>query len=141
MNDEQSSPFVRLMRLALGTLSPPPGSLRIAIALMYGVLCHLIFTLAVLSMIIAMFSGMSRSFGSVPAAWSLLANGMLSKESNETMQKHISRLKQQFSQLSEQDQHLKMQQRHGTTMLIGMRPWEMELFAKLRRYQNIKLYK
>ena len=76
-----------------------------------------------------------------PGEIRLLANGMLSKESNETMQKHISRLKQQFSQLSEQDQHLKMQQRHGTTMLIGMRPWEMELFAKLRRYQNIKLYK
>ena len=76
-----------------------------------------------------------------PGEVRLLANGMLSKESNEAMQKHISRLKQQFSQLSEQDQHLKMEQRHGTTLLIGMRPWEMKLFEKLRRFQNIKHYR
>lgn len=75
-----------------------------------------------------------------PGEVRLLANGMLSKSSNETMQKHISRLKQQFSQLSEQDQHLKMEQRHGTTLLIGMRPWEMKLFANLRRYQNVKKF-
>ncbi len=73
-----------------------------------------------------------------PGEVRLLANGMLSKESNEAMQKHINKLKQQFSQLSEQDQHLKMEQRHGTTLLIGMRPWEMNLFAQFRRYQNIK---
>ena len=73
-----------------------------------------------------------------PGEVRLLANGMLSKESNEVMQKHISRLKQQFSQLSEQDRYLKMEQRHGTSLLIGMRPWEMELFAQLRRFQNVK---
>lgn len=76
-----------------------------------------------------------------PGEVRLLANGMLSKESNEAMQKHINRLKQQFSQLSEQDQYLKMEQRHGTTLLIGMRPWEMKLFGDLRRYQNIKRYR
>lgn len=75
-----------------------------------------------------------------PGEVRLLANGMLSKESNEAMQKHISRLKQQFSQLSEQDRYLPMQQRHGSTMLIGMRPWELSLFANLRREQNNKHY-
>lgn len=75
-----------------------------------------------------------------PGEIRLLANGMLSKASNETMQKHINRLKQQFTLLSEQDQHLKMEQRHGTTLLIGMRPWELKLFAALRRYQNLKIY-
>ncbi len=73
-----------------------------------------------------------------PGEVRLLANGMLSKESNQAMQKNINKLKQQFNQLSEQDQHLNMEQRHGTTLLIGMRPWEMDLFAQLRRYQNIK---
>jgi len=75
-----------------------------------------------------------------PGEVRLLANGMLSKESNEAMQKHISRLKQQFTQLSEQDRYLKMEQRHGTTLLVGMRPWEMDLFAQLRRFQNIKQF-
>lgn len=77
MNNDQPSPFARLLHLAWGSLSPPPGRARIATALIYGVLCHLIFALAVLSMIVAMFFGMSVSFGSVPAPWSLLANAML----------------------------------------------------------------
>ncbi len=75
-----------------------------------------------------------------PGEIRLLANGMLSKESNEAMQKNINRLRQQFTLLSEQDQHLKMEQRHGTTLLVGMRPWEMKLFAEMRRYQNLKIY-
>ncbi len=70
----------------------------------------------------------------------LLANGMLSKASNESIQKHISRLKQQFSIYSEQDRHLPMVERHGTTLLIGMRPWEMNLFKELRRHENLKHY-
>lgn len=75
-----------------------------------------------------------------PGELRLLVNGMLSKESNEMMQKNIARLKQQFSQLSEQDKCLKMEQRHGTTLLMGMRPWELKLFEDMRRFQNLKEY-
>lgn len=71
----------------------------------------------------------------------LLANGMLSKESNELMQQHINKLKQQFTRLSEQDKNIKMEQKHGTTLLIGMRPWELKLFADLRRFQDLKHFK
>jgi len=77
MDTEQLSPFARLLRLTWGSLSPPPGRRRIGIALVYGVLCHVILALAVLWMIIAMFFGMSLSFGSVPAPWSWLTNAML----------------------------------------------------------------
>ncbi len=73
-----------------------------------------------------------------PGELRLLVNGMLSKESNALMQKHMARLKQQFSQLSEQDQFLPMEQKHGTTLLIGMRPWELRLFTELRREDNTK---
>lgn len=75
-----------------------------------------------------------------PGEIRLLANGMLSKESNEQMQIHINKLKQQFMRFSEQDKNLKMEHRHGTTMLVGMRPWELKLFENLRRYQNLKIY-
>jgi protein-S-isoprenylcysteine O-methyltransferase Ste14 len=71
------SPFNRLLALALGTLSPPPGAGRIALALTYGVICHAVFGVAVLAMITAMFFGMSESFGRVPAPWSILANIVL----------------------------------------------------------------
>jgi hypothetical protein len=75
-----------------------------------------------------------------PGEVRLLVNGMLSKTANENMQKQINRLKQQFTLLSEQDRHLPMGERHGTTLLIGMRPWELKLFEDLRRHQNLKVY-
>ncbi|WP_187429684.1 hypothetical protein ROLI_029580 [Roseobacter fucihabitans] len=77
MNKKHPSSLTRLFRLARGTLSPPPGTARIAIALIYGIVCHVIFALAVLSMIVAMFLGMSLSLGTVPAPWSVLANAAL----------------------------------------------------------------
>ncbi|MEM9715564.1 MAG: isoprenylcysteine carboxylmethyltransferase family protein [Pseudomonadota bacterium] len=48
-----------------------------AIALLYGAVVHLSFTAAVLAMIVAMYFGMSRSFGQVDYPWAILANAML----------------------------------------------------------------
>jgi hypothetical protein len=56
----------RLLRLLGGAIRPAPGAPRIALALSIGILCHLLFTAAVLAMILAMFFGMSHSLGRVP---------------------------------------------------------------------------
>ena len=56
-----------LLRLTAGALRPKPGISRILVALLAGALCHFLFALAVFAMIVAMFFGMSRSFGQV--AW------------------------------------------------------------------------
>ncbi|MEL6523711.1 MAG: isoprenylcysteine carboxylmethyltransferase family protein [Pseudomonadota bacterium] len=55
----------------------PPGLGRISLAVFYGLLCHVIFSAAVLAMIVAMFFGMSASFGTVPAPWSFATNILL----------------------------------------------------------------
>ncbi len=67
----------RLFALIKGAFSPPPGRMRIALALAMGLLCHVIFAAAVLSMVAAMFFGMSRSFGTVPRPYSIFANAAL----------------------------------------------------------------
>lgn len=74
---QQPTPMERLLALAIGALRPPPGKRRIALALLYGVTCHLIFAAAVLAMIAAMFFGMSESFGTLPAPWTYVANAAL----------------------------------------------------------------
>ena len=51
--------------------------LRRAVAIIYGVTCHTLFTVAVGTMIAAMFYGMSRSFGRVAPPWRFLANAGL----------------------------------------------------------------
>jgi ubiquinone biosynthesis O-methyltransferase len=63
-------------------LNPIPSSTRAsesqrAIAVVYGILCHVLFSVAVATMIMAMFFGMSRSLGQVPAPWSALVNALL----------------------------------------------------------------
>jgi ubiquinone biosynthesis O-methyltransferase len=48
-----------------------------ATAVLYGIVCHALFVTAVGTMIAAMYFGMSRSFGAVPAPWSSLTNALL----------------------------------------------------------------
>ncbi|MEM6372912.1 MAG: isoprenylcysteine carboxylmethyltransferase family protein [Pseudomonadota bacterium] len=77
MTKRTQSPFWQFIRLALATLTPPPGRARITVALYYGVVCHVLFAAAVLSMIAAMFFGMSMTFGRVPEPLAALANAAL----------------------------------------------------------------
>ncbi|MEL6373070.1 MAG: isoprenylcysteine carboxylmethyltransferase family protein [Pseudomonadota bacterium] len=46
----------------------------LVIAGLWGAVCHVIFALAVAAMIIAMWFGMTQSFGTVPQPWAWLAN-------------------------------------------------------------------
>jgi len=57
----------------------PPRRARgeIALALLWGALCHLIFGAAVLAMILGMAFGMSESFGRVPQPWAWAVNLLL----------------------------------------------------------------
>lgn len=67
----------RLLALVSGALHPEPGLARIALALSFGLVVHLAFTVAVLAMVIAMYFGMSRSFGAVPWPYAFLSNAFL----------------------------------------------------------------
>ena len=67
----------RLTALVVGTLRPAPGLPRITLALLSGLLVHSIFAVAGLAMILAMYFGMSRSFGSVAWPYAILANALL----------------------------------------------------------------
>ena len=77
MRPSDSRPLMRIFSLAFGIFRAPTGAFRILIALLYGVVCHVIFTAAVLAMIAAMFFGMSESLGRIPAPWSILTNASL----------------------------------------------------------------
>lgn len=69
--------IARLLDLVRAALHPPPGTGRIVLALGMGVLCHAVFAAGVLTMILAMFFGLSESWGSVPWPWAALANAAL----------------------------------------------------------------
>lgn len=69
--------IARPLKLLQNTFSAPSGLRRIWIALLIGVLCHLVFALGVLAMVLAMFFGMSKSLGSVPWPWAVIVNALL----------------------------------------------------------------
>lgn len=77
MSEKETIPYKRLLGLVLGIRRPPPGRFRIALAIGYGAVCHLLFAIAVVSMMVAMFFGMSEGLGSVPSPWYLWANAAL----------------------------------------------------------------
>jgi protein-S-isoprenylcysteine O-methyltransferase Ste14 len=67
----------RLLTLGRNALNPAPGAARIALALCAGLLCHTLFAAAIFSMMFAMYHGLSRGMGVVPAPWSHGANLLL----------------------------------------------------------------
>ena len=69
--------IARLITLIRAALRPPAGAGRIALALIVGALCHMLFAAGVLAMIVAMFFGLSESLGRVPWPIAALADAAL----------------------------------------------------------------
>lgn len=69
--------IVGMLQLLKAAARPPAGTARIAGALGIGALTHLLFAAGVLAMMIAMFHGMSQSFGQVPSPASWAVNALL----------------------------------------------------------------
>ena len=70
-------PLAELVVLAYKTLLSFQFSKRWMIAFLYGLVCHIIFTASVLTMLVAMFFGMSQSLGKIPAPYSYFVNLLL----------------------------------------------------------------
>jgi methanethiol S-methyltransferase len=71
LNDPRIARLILLIRAAL---HPPKGAGRVALALCMGMLCHVTFAAAVLAMIVMMYFGLSKSFGTVPWPMAALSN-------------------------------------------------------------------
>lgn len=69
--------IARLIALIAAALRPPAGWGRIATALGFGLLCHSLFATAVFAMIVAMWFGLSASFGALTGPWALIGNAAL----------------------------------------------------------------
>ena len=73
----QSPHFERLWALARSVYDAPQGAGRKSAALLAGVVVHLGFAAGVGAMVVAMFFGMSRSFGTVAWPYAAIVNALL----------------------------------------------------------------
>ncbi len=75
-----------------------------------------------------------------PGELRLFVSGMLSPQSNESVQQKLKRLALEFRHCHEEDLALPLEQRFGVSLLMAMRPWEIDAFASLRRAEARKAY-
>lgn len=60
-------------------------------------------------------------------------NGMISKSSAERMLGRMRRLAAEFADLHDEDKRLPIGERRPASLLLAMRPWELDAFHQLRR--------
>ena len=59
--------------------------------------------------------------------------GMLSRRSMAIIQKRLEQVAREFNELNQEDRALPLKQRHGCSMILAIRPWELSAFAAFRR--------
>ena len=75
-----------------------------------------------------------------PGELRVFTSGMLSRQSNQQVMTKAQRLAQEFNQLHREDETLPLDERFGTSLVLAMRPWELAIFADLRRGEDEKVF-
>ncbi len=68
-----------------------------------------------------------------PGELMLVVNGMLSAGSADALAAKLRRLANEFTETHHGEAHLPLGQRRAVTLVIAMRPWELEQFRAMRR--------
>jgi DNA-binding Xre family transcriptional regulator len=71
-----------------------------------------------------------------PGELLLFLYGMLSESSNAVIQRRLEQVAREFNVLNQEDVGLPLGQRFGCSLLLAIRPWELSVFAALRRPEN-----
>jgi transcriptional regulator with XRE-family HTH domain len=66
-------------------------------------------------------------------------SGMLTRNSNAEMTRRLKRQAHEFNEMCVDDESFPMHDRFGTSLLIAMRPWGVDVFESLRKTQ-VKKY-
>ena len=84
--------------------------------------------------------GFMKSTFSGPGEKLVFRSGMLSRGSNATMMKKVDKLVTEFKELHDEDAGLPLEERFGSSLLVALRPWELEYFRQLRRGKEDKIF-
>ena len=70
----------------------------------------------------------------------IFLSGMLSRDANAESISRIKHLTREISELIMESETLPTDECFGTSLVIAMRPWEVNAFNDLRRSKNLKVY-
>jgi hypothetical protein len=79
-----------------------------------------------------------RSHFDAPGEHIAVINGMLSKASSERLIGRLRRVAQEFAEMHDDDKRLPLGERRPASLLLAVRPWELDAFHQLRRGRKVK---
>jgi hypothetical protein len=68
-----------------------------------------------------------------PSELYLVRSGMLSEQDNQLFQKMLNKMTNEFVKLCRDTVDVPIEKRHGTALIIAMRPWVPQIFNHLKR--------
>jgi hypothetical protein len=63
----------------------------------------------------------------------IFVSGMISRTANAEIIKKIQHLAQEMNDMNIESESLPLEQRFGTSLMMAIRPWEINVFEELRR--------
>lgn len=70
----------------------------------------------------------------------VFVSGMISRSANAELIKKMQHLANEMSELNLQSQSLPLDQRFGNSLMMAIRPWEIEVFEALRRNKDERAF-
>ena len=70
----------------------------------------------------------------------IFVSGMISRSANAEMIKKMQHLANEMNELNLESQSLPLEQRFGTSLMMAIRPWEIEAFEALRRIKDERVF-
>lgn len=70
----------------------------------------------------------------------VFVSGMISKAANAEIIKKIQHIAKEMSDMNDESEGLPLDERYGTSLMMAMRPWEIEVFENLRRIEDKRVF-
>jgi hypothetical protein len=70
----------------------------------------------------------------------IFVSGMISRTANAEIIKKIQHLAQEMNDMNLESESLPLDQRFGTSLMMAIRPWEINVFEELRRTPDERVF-
>lgn len=76
-----------------------------------------------------------------PGEFRIFVSGMISRSANAEIVKKMEHLAQEMNDMNIESESLPLDQRYGTSLMMAIRPWEIQVFEELRQAPDNRDFK
>ena len=75
-----------------------------------------------------------------PGEFRVFASGMISRSANAEIIRKMHHLAKEMYDMNLESEALPLEQRFGTSLMMAIRPWEIQVFRDLRREEDRRVF-